>query len=971
MPATVPRVAPALRVATLGRFTVWRDGVKVPETAWSRRKALALFKLLLGSPAHRLPRDQVLELLWPDTDPVTASVALRGAIHAMRRALDLPQHDTIIQVQSGAVALSEAMALWVDAAAFAETAAVALAGHDIETCHVALAHYGGEYLPDDLYEDWATRRREELAALRLAVLLHQARLCGELGDLAEARDALAAVLAIDPAHEEAACRQMTILAAMGERTEALRVFEQLRTALRQEYGLEPGQEVISLARRLRAMQFARASQQTLPAPPRPTNLPAASSSFVGRQDGQDAVQRMLESSRLVTLTGAGGSGKTRLATHIAESVLADYPDGVWLCELAGLAPISQGTRLEGGADSVASAMAGALGLLEEPGHPLLETIGAFLEPRCVLLVVDNAEHVLDPAARLISAILARCPQVRVLVTSREALGVPGEAVWMVPPLTLPEPGEPCTQEELEAYDAIRLFIARARTANPALVLTETTAPLVLEISRRLEGIPLAIELAAARLAFLSLETLAARLDDRFRLLVGGSRIALPRQQTLRATMDWSYSLLGMKERTLLRRLTVFAGGWTLADAEEVCADVELPLDSILDALGGLVAKSLVVMQGEDESTRYGMLETVRQFGQLKLAETGEEQDLRERHLAWFAQYCERAISAWSSTDQAALLRHLDLELENIRAALTWGLGAGDPVLALRLTSALSRYWTTRGLVHEGRRWTARALEAAPQAPADLQATALNRCAILARLEGDKPGAGALWEASRALFRELGDMAGIAKVVGNLGLLHYELGDDVAAIDALTESLTLRRQLPDQGALADTLLNLGMVYTRQKQYAEAEAALAEATTIWQALGDQAGNGLANLHTGHLARDQEQWDRATRLYAASIRISLLLGDRLVLAPALEGMAHVLLRRSVAGMRKRAQFELSTQLFACAAALRESTGVPVPPASQHMYQANLQRLQALLGPAAFEAAWTVGWDVPVLELIERLPA
>jgi non-specific serine/threonine protein kinase len=427
----------------------------------------------------------------------------------------------------------------------------------------------------------------------------------------------------------------------------------------------------------------------------------------------------------------------------------------------------------------------------------------------------------------------------------------------------------------------------------------------------------------------------------------------------------------MKERTLLARLTVFAGGWTLTDAEEVCADVELPLDTILDTLGGLVAKSLVVLQGEGETTRYGMLETVRQFGQLKLAEAGEEQDLRERHLAWFAQHCETAISAWSTTDQAALLRHLDLELENIRAALTWGLEAGDAVQALRLTSALSRYWTTRGLVREGRRWTARALEAAPQAPAALRATALNRCAILARMEGDERGAGALWEASLALFRALEDMAGIARVLMNLGLLHYDLGDDGAAIGALTESLALMRQLPYQPAVADALLNLGMVYTRQKQYTEAEAVLAEATALWQAAGNQAGIGTAYLHTGHLARDQEQLDRAAQLYAASVRVSLTLGARPLLPPALEGMAHVLLRRSVTGMRKRAQFELSTQLYACAAALRESAGVPVPPASQHMYQANLQRLQASLGATAFEAAWSAGWDAPVLELIEQLPA
>jgi predicted ATPase/DNA-binding SARP family transcriptional activator len=968
-PVSAP--APALRVVTLGRFAVWRDGEKLAENSWPRRKATALFKLLLGAPAHRLPRDQVLDLLWPDADVSAAAVGLRGAIHAARRTLDPPGRESVIQVHGGVVGLSEDIRIEIDATLFAQAATAALAGRAIDACRAALALYGGEYLPDDRYEDWAVQRREELAELRLAVLLHQARLCGELGDLAEARDALAAVLAIDPAHEEATCKQMTILAAMGERTEALRVFDQLQATLRKEYGLDPGHEVMALALRLRNLQPARLARPAPPQTPRATNLAAAPSTFIGRKEAQRTVVRLLETSRLVTLTGAGGSGKTRLATHVAESLLASYPDGVWLCELAGLAPFPPGAHVESTADPVAGAVAGAMGLLEDPGRPLVETMGDFLEPRHMLLVVDNAEHVLDPVAHLVSALLARCPRLTILVTSREALGLPDEVVWSVPPLALPASSQHCVPEELETYDAIRLFVARARTANPALRLDAATAPLVLEISQRLEGIPLAIELAAARLAFLSLETLAARLDDRFRLLVGGSRIALPRQQTLRATMDWSYSLLGSKERTLLRRLTVFAGGWTLAAAEGICTDAELPLDAILDALGGLVAKSLVVRQDEDETTRYALLETVRQFGQLKLAETQEEQGLRARHLAWFAQQCETAISAWGSTDQAALLHHLDTELENIRAALAWGLGAGDAVQALRLTSALSRYWTTRGLVHEGRRWTTRTLEAAPDAPVILRATALNRCAILARMEGDESGAGALWEASLALFRTLGDMAGIARVLMNLGLLHYDLGDDVAAIAVLTESLTLKRQLPDQSAVADGLLNLGMVYTRQRQYAEAEAALSEATAIWQASGDQANMGSAYLHTGHLARDQEQWDRAVHLYAASVRISLTLGDRPRLASALEGMAHVLMRRPVSGMGNLEMFELSTQLFACAAVLRESAGVPVPPTSQHMYQANLQRLQASLGTPAFEAAWTAGWDAPVLELIERLPA
>jgi predicted ATPase len=618
------------------------------------------------------------------------------------------------------------------------------------------------------------------------------------------------------------------------------------------------------------------------------------------------------------------------------------------------------------------AVAGALGLREDPGCSLEETIRAFLEPRRLLLVLDNCEHVLDLSAQIAATILARCPGVTLLVTSQEALGLPSEAAWAVPPLTLPDPRLRWEPDSLGAYDAIRLFVERARAARPGFTLNEATAPWVLEICRRLDGIPLAIELAAARLAFLSPEAIASRLDDRFHLLVGGSRIALPRHQTLRAAMDWSYSLLGVRERTLLRRLTAFgAGGWTLEAAEGICADPELPAEAILDALGGLIAKSLVMVQEEGESLRYGMLETVRQYGRARLVEYGEEAWQRERHLAWFARHCEEAIAGWSSTDQATLLRRLDADLENVRTALAWGLEpGGDGVAALRLAGALSRYWTTRGLVSEGRRWTARALDAAPEAPADVRATALNRCAILARMEGDSEGAGALWEASLAVFRALGDTAGVARVVMNLGLLRYDLGDDEEALAALTESLVLKRRQEDQPAIAEVLLNLGMVVTRQGRYAEAELFFAEASAIWDAIGDQASLGHAYLNMAHLARDQEQLDRAAQLYAASLRIWVALGDRPQLSTALEGTAHVLLRQCETGGRERMALDRSAQLFACAAALRESTGVAVHTALQRVYQADLQRLQTLLGPVAFEAAWMAGWDMPVLSLIEQIP-
>ncbi len=961
---------PHVRVVTLGRFEVWRDDVLLPESAWLRRKSLALFKLLISTPGHRILRDQALDELWPVAASRSAASGFRGATHGIRHALDPAQGASAVQSHGEIVALTAGLTIRIDAEEFEVAAAAALAGRDTDLCRAALAHYGGDYLPDDLYDDWTSRRRDELSDLRIALLLHHARLCAEEGDTAEARSHLSAVLAIDPAHEEAACRQMTLLAAVGEKTEALRVFQRLRDTLRDQYALEPGEEVADLAERLQAQQAARATRRS-PAPSRRhTNLPGGLSTFIGRQDAKATVRRLLRESRLVTLGGPGGSGKTRLALRVAELALTAYPDGVWLCELAGLARQAERHSAPAGSEPVSAAVASALGLVEDPGCKLEATICAFLGPRRLLLILDNCEHLVDSVARLVTDILRSCPDVRILVTSQEVLGLPGEATWAVPPLSLPEPGLRCTLERLSTFDGIRLFVERARAARPGFVLSEATAPLVVNICRRLEGIPLAIELAASRMAFLSLDVLAARVDDRFHLLVGGSRIALPRHQTLRAAMDWSYSLLGSKERALLRRLTIFAGGWTLSAAEGICADDELPRESILDTLGGLVAKSLATVREVCEQERYGMLETVREYGHARLGEDEQEAALRVRHVAWFASFCEATIAAWGSTDQATLLRRLDAELENVRAALAWGLGnTGAATEALRLASALSRYWQTRGLVSEGRRWTARALDAAPRAPKALRATALNRCALLARLEADSNAAGRLMEASLALFRELGDAEGIARVAGNLGLVRYDRGDDAGAVESLSEALALKRQHGNQPETPIFLLNLGMVYTRMQRYDDAETALAEACAIWQVAGDQVGLSVAYLNMAQLARDRRQLERAADLYVAGLRISVALGDRPQMSTALEGVAHVLLSH-VVGAHDKPALKLCGHLLACAAALRESTGVPVHAADHPQYQADLQQLRALLGPKAFEAEWARGWATPPGSLIERIP-
>jgi non-specific serine/threonine protein kinase len=692
------------------------------------------------------------------------------------------------------------------------------------------------------------------------------------------------------------------------------------------------------------------------------NLPQVLTELIGREAEQGEVLALLAEARLVTLVGSGGVGKTRLALAVAAELVDQYPDGVWLVELASLAEPAL----------VPAAVAQVLGVREEPGRSLTATQIDYLKEKHLLLVVDNCEQLIAACAALASALLRGCQRLHILTTSREALKVAGERHYRVPSLPVPDLAHLPAPERLADSAAVALFLARTREQRPEFALTAQNARAVAQVCSRLDGIPLAIELAAARVGSLSVEGIAARLDDRFHLLTGGTRDALPRQRTLRATLDWSYDLLGEAEQALLDRLSVFAGGWTLAAATVVCAGEGVEDWEVLDLLDRLVNKSLVQTVEADGEARYGLLETVRQYAQARLGEAQEEQVLQERHLAWLAQHCEAIIAGWSTTDQAAVLRHLDAELENIRSTLVWGLGPnGDAVAALRLASALSRYWTTRGLVGEGRRWTARALDAAPHAPVPLGATALNRCAILAQLEADLTAAGALWETSLALFRSLGDGPGIARVVINLGLLRYDLGDDVGAVEALTEGVTLQRQLGDRSNMAVGLLNLGMVYTRQRRYPDAEDAFAEALALWQAIGDQEGISNTYLHMAHLARDQQELDGAARLYAASLRMSVRAGYRLQLAPALDGIAHVLLYWAETGKHDPVLPGLSVQLFACADSLRASTGVPRHPTSQLVYQPDLARLQLLLGTAAFTAAWRKGCDTPVLSLIHEIPA
>jgi non-specific serine/threonine protein kinase len=603
------------------------------------------------------------------------------------------------------------------------------------------------------------------------------------------------------------------------------------------------------------------------------NLPAQLTSFVGRQREIEEVRRLLNDHRLVTLTGIGGCGKTRLALQAAAEVSDAYADGVWLVELAPLTDPAL----------VAPAVAAAIGVREESGQPLLATLLAALRARHLLLVLDNCEHLLDACAQLAEVLLRGCPHLRILATSREALGIGGEVARRVPSLVAPPPGQLPLVERLTEYEAVQLFVERALAVQPAFVVTEQNAPAVAQLCWRLDGIPLALELAAARVRVLTVEQITSRLGDRFRLLTGGSRTALRRQQTLAAAIDWSHDLLTDLERALLRRLAVFAGGWTLETAEGVGVDegagdwgargpapstqhlAPILAADVLDLLTGLVDKSLVLAEGQGTDTRYRLLETIRQYAGEKLLAAGEAEAVRDRHLDWYLALAEEAKPELLGPNQVAWLDRLEREQDNLRAALEWALDRGSADRALRLAGAAWRLWHVRDNPNEGREWLLRVL-AMPGAgaPTRARAEALDgACELVMRSRAADPAVPRLGEECLAIYRSLGDRRGTAWARCHLAANAAWAGNTMQAEELAAEALTLAREADAQWVVAQALEALGLVAGFRGDYPLARRRVEESVAIFRAFGDRRaiGHGL-----GYLAWSTcEQGDAvATRTY-----------------------------------------------------------------------------------------------------------
>ena len=685
----------------------------------------------------------------------------------------------------------------------------------------------------------------------------------------------------------------------------------------------------------------------------PNNLPQQVTSFIGRERELATIQESLARARLLTLTGAGGSGKSRLALQVAAEALDGFPDGAFLVELAPLA----------GPSLVASTVASVLGAKEESGKPVLATLTDHLKSKRLLLLLDNCEHVLDASAGLADALMRSCPGVKVLATSREALGISGETTYRVPSLSLPDPKRPQTPESLSHFEAVQLFIERAVQTSPAFVVTNENAPALASVCFRLDGIPLAIELAAARIRSLSIEDIDAKLDGRFRLLTGGSRTALPRQQTLRSLIDWSYDLLSSPERALLRRLSVFAGGWTLAAVEAVGAGDEVESWAVLEGLTSLCDKSLAVAEPSGTTMRYRLLETVRQYARERLAETDESDAVRGRSKDYFLGLAEDADPRLMQEEGPVWFRNLQAEHDNLRAALEWCLDPNNPAedgaAGLRLCAALDNFWYLGSHVREARASLQSALARTTGERTRERTAALRRYGFFTNYQGDPDAARSPLREALAIATELGDASGAGRALKDLAWIAGQQRDWPEGRRLLEESRERFEESGDAFGLSQAVHELGILAEYQGEFSRAQALYEEALRMFRELGNHE-RAVWTLHgLGYLALRREDFAEAGRMLRESLRLFCDLDDGPGKIRSLERLASLALAQ---GREARA-----VRLLGAVAAAREAIGAPPPPSEREEGEQILEAARSALGGPAFGEAWADGQTTPLRQAVE----
>jgi predicted ATPase/DNA-binding SARP family transcriptional activator len=921
----------SLEIRLLGPVEVLLDGQPVPLGGRRQAALLALLALRQGRP---VTVDALASELWHGQPPRGAAGTLRSYVSRLRHVL------------AGAAALTGGGSAYslaatgeaVDAFRFERLVREGRAAlgkgavrRAAERFAEALSLWRGDPLAGLGSEGLLRLESERLAELRLdaAELRIEADLAlggagGLIGELE--------TLVHDHPYREGFWRQLMIALYRAERqADALAAYRRARAIFTSDLGLEPGE-------RLRELEQAILRNQVPPPEPpeQRHNLPAPLTSFVGRQPELADVEQLLAASRLLTLTGPGGVGKTRLALEAAARVVADFPDGAFFCDLAPLSAPGLVPRT----------VARTLGVREHAQSEALPALAARLRTADLLLVLDNCEHVRDACAGLAQALLASCPRLRVLATSREALGVAGEVDYQVPPLALPS--ATADPEELSRSDAVSLFLARARAARPGLTASSGALRAAARVCTELDGLPLAIELAAARVKTLSFEEIAHRLADRFRFLVSSRPLVPARHRTLREAMDWSFALLDEEERKLLARLAVFRGGFTLEAVAAVCLDGDD--ERALRLVGRLAGSSLVLVEEHDGVTRYRLLETIREYAAGRLEAYAETGGLRGRHATWVLAFAEQSWQAQLATLDK-WVEAMEREQGNIRAALGWTRDAGGPELLLRLVTAVWRFWWISGELTEGRTWLETALALGTRSGPALRAEALAGAAGLAWAQGDLDRACAHAEELRALAPE-GDGRSRHAALTVLGHVALARGEYQAARSRFERSREVAR---GHGLTADVAVathNLGSVAFAEGDLPRAAGLYREARSLYQANADSYGVALCDLYLGLAAVEAGRYGEAAVSLGEALPVFRRMRFLQYAAQCLDGIAGVL--------RARGEAWEAVRLSGAAAALREGMG-EAPSAGARCRERELASARAELGLDGFAAAWAEGMALP----------
>ncbi len=968
-----------------GSFRLEKDAIIV--TLPTRKIEALLAHLVLYQHAHA--REQLAGLLWGDSSDEHARRSLRTALSALRKHVA----GDLVLADRETVQLNPACPIWVDALEFQQQADQFLNADAPDDVGINLDLYQGDLLVD-FYEDWIASQREAYRTLWIDTSLRLTQQLRARGEYGQAITVARKLLAVDSTNERAHQHLMFCHATVGDRAAALKQYDECVRKLGNELGVEPSAATVALYERIKQTEAHPCPLETAN-----TNLPIPLTSFIGRSHEMVEVKQLLSTTRLLTLTGVGGCGKTRLAIQVASELVDQYPDGVWWVELSALS----------GEKWLPRAVNKVLGITEPAGVSAAETLVNYLRLKRLLLVLDNCEHLVTACAQLAETVLNQCAGVQIFVTSREVLSIYGEVAWLVPSLGLPAGDEGLSTEALLQGEGTRLFVERARAVRNDFTVTPANAPAVLQICRRLDGIALAIELAAARVKTLTIEQIAVRLEDRFNLLTMGSRTAFPHHQTLRGAIDWSYALLSPGEQALLPRLSAFAGSWSLAAAEMICAGDDVEPSQVLDLLTHLVDKSLVVTAYPENETRYRMLETVRQYVAEKLSETGAVDTIHDRHLRYFTQLALSAGAQWHGTEQGPWLRRTEADYANFREALEWALEqeTHEPwrlTDGLQLAIALGPYWNLQAEYDEGRHWLEMSvarigalvgISGSSKAPgpvsADvrpfllLKAQALYGLGVLVWFQsyyetaysifkesaelyeqlGDVTGwaysaiywahgewerknaarAYALWEQCIAHFREVNDRWGVAWTLAFLGRAARESEDYETARRQYEQSAALMRDVGDRWALSIVLSHLGMTALQQGNLASAQSLFEQRLAIGRELGFKQHTAYALYLLGLVAWKQHRVSAAEQSFRESLALNHRLGNIYHTLGCLVGLVWALVEKG--------QVQRARRLFEAVEAADAGFGSQGSAGDRFTYKPMLAEVRDRLSKASLEEA------------------